>query len=148
MTTPKIVAHETIASEPDFKTGSDRVFGLVVGGILALLGASGVVFSTSAAWYSDLSLGLGGALFMAAIVAPEILRPLNVAWMRLGWLLGKIVNPIVLGIMFFLVLTPLAVGLRLTGKSPIKGRFDPSVETYWRRRDTAGSEPNSMKRQF
>jgi hypothetical protein len=61
-------------------------------------------------WWSP---GLGAAFPLAAAIRPAILAPLNRLWFKLGMLLGRVVNPVMMGIIFFLVVTPAAVVLRL-----------------------------------
>ncbi len=85
---------------------------------------------------------------LAAIVAPKVLHPLNRVWTSLGLLLGKVVNPIVMGVVFLLAVTPIAVILRLLGKDLLRLRRDPAADSYWIPRDPPGPDPASMSRQF
>jgi hypothetical protein len=63
-------------------------------------------------------------------------------------LLGKVVNPIVLGLMFFLVFTPAALFLRLAGKDPLRLKRPKDAKSYWIPRDPPGPPPESMRLQF
>lgn len=85
--------------------------------------------------------------FGLATCLPHTLRPLNLLWYRLGNLLGLIVSPLVLGIIFFVLLTPLAVLLRLAGRDALAlKKFDRN--SYWVNRDPVGPDPESFKDQF
>ena len=86
---------------------TDQKFGGFVAGIFGLLAAYGFWAGES---FLGFSAGLLAALFIAiSIVAPRTLRPLNRLWMQFGQLLGRLISPIVLGAIFFLIFTP--VGL-------------------------------------
>jgi hypothetical protein len=91
------------------------------------------------------AVGLGAALLLAAIVAPSLLDWPKRGWLILGFLMGRVVNPIVLSIMFFCVITPSAMVFRLFGYDPLHLKPDPHLKSYWQER----SEPSSdMRMQF
>jgi hypothetical protein len=68
--------------------------------------------------------------------------------MRLGMLLHRIVSPIALGIMFFLVITPMGLLMRALGKDPLRLRLRPDEGSYWIDRRPPGPAPETMKDQF
>jgi hypothetical protein len=76
-----------------------------------------------------------------------LLRPLNKAWYQLGLFLGRFVSPIVLGILFFIVITPVAIVMRLSGRDALKLRRQ-DVSSHWIDRKPPGPEPESFKEQF
>jgi len=78
---------------------------------------------------------------------PVILRPFNWVWYWLGQIMGKIVNPIVLGIIFFLLLTPVGVMGRLFGRDTLKLKRR-QVDSYWIERDPIGPAPETFKNQY
>jgi hypothetical protein len=89
------------------------------------------------------------ALFLlAALAAPKLLTPLNRAWTALGTLLHGVVNPLVLGILFYVVFTPFGWVLRRMGKDFLRLRPTPGAPTYWIHREPPGPSPESMSRQF
>jgi len=94
-------------------------------------------------------LPLAGSLLAAVLTIryPKALRPLNEAWQRLGKLLGLIVSPIVLGIIFFGLLTPLAVTLRLFGRDELHLRRQPK-SSYWTDCKLRPPPGDSFKRPF
>jgi len=87
-------------------------------------------------------------LFVVTLARPSILNPLNQAWFKFGLLLGQVVNPLILGVVFFLVITPIAVIRRLLGKDSLRLKSKPSLESYWIDRNPLGPKPGSMTRQF
>jgi len=94
------------------------------------------------------ALGLAAAFLALALVRPALLAPLNALWTRLGLVLHKIVNPLVLGLMFYAVLTPTALLLRLFGKDLVGRDFDRQRTSYWVERQPPGPPPETMKNQF
>ena len=113
------------------------------------------VFSIAAAYayWKDASAWaiafvVAAALFaLFTLVAPAALAPLNRLWAGLGLLLGKIVSPIVLGLIFFVVLTPVSVVTRLFGRDALLMK-KRDVESYWVDRTPPGPAPDSFKNQF
>lgn len=89
------------------------------------------------------------ALFLAVtLAAPNLLAPLNRIWFRFGLLLNAIVSPIVLGLLFFLIITPMGWLMRLFGARPLHLTFDRTADSYWIRREPPGPPPSSLKNQF
>ena len=69
-------------------------------------------------------------------------------WVKLGALLYVIVSPIVMALLFYLTVTPLALLMRVPGKDPLRLRRDPNAASYWIERTPPGPAPESMKNQF
>jgi hypothetical protein len=105
-----------------------RNFGLIVGGIFAAIGLWPAVVRGNPVrgWL----LGLAIALILPALVAPRVLGPAHRAWMLLGEALGWVNTRIVLGVIFFGLITPMAVVFRLRGRDPMQRTFDPATTTY------------------
>lgn len=133
------------AGHDEHEASSDRSFGFVFAAVFALIGLYN-------AWHAGKAwpwLALVAAGFLAlALIRPAVLAPLNTLWMKFGLLLAAIVNPIVLGILFFLVFTPMAFVARLVGKDFLRLKKQPEAKSYWIVRDPPGPEPVSMKDQF
>ncbi len=124
---------------------SARAFGYVLAAVL-LLGA-GAAFAHDYAWAKWLLLA-GVALAVAGQFAPFLLSPLNRLWMALGHLLGRIVSPLIMGLIFFGVVTPIAIIARWRGVDPMRRRFDPAATSYWIERQPPGPDPATMERQW
>lgn len=87
-------------------------------------------------------------VFLAlTLVKPCLLAPLNRAWFGLGLLMGKVVSPLVLGAMFFLLISPLAIVLRLLGRDELRLK-KRAVKTYWVDRLIDQPPTESFKNQF
>ena len=120
-----------------------RRFGLTVGGAF-------LVFAAIAWWRghgtSTSVLGaLGGVLVLAGLVIPTLLGPVERAWMKLAHLISKVTTPIVMGVMYLLVLTPVGLLRRTFGGNPM---VHPLHDTsYWKSRPT-GRRAGNLTRQF
>ena len=91
------------------------------------------------------SLVLSIIFLILGILNSKFLTPLNKLWFKFGIFLGRIVSPIVMGIVFFLVVTPTGVFMRLLGKDLLKTNKTKSSSTYWIKRD---KQHSTMKKQF
>jgi hypothetical protein len=95
------------------------------------------------------SLGATGAFAALAVMFARVLHPLNVAWMWFGGLLGKIVSPVVLGIIFVVVFAPVGLLFKLRGRDLLNRTFDPAAPSYWLHRAPPGPDAErSFPRQF
>ena len=124
---------------------SNQKFGWVFACIFGLGGAY-AIYQSNIGWATGL-FALAMLFALAAVVVPTVLAPLNRLWFRLGILLGRIISPIVLGIMFFLLITPVAVVARLCGRDALRIKRR-RVTTYWVDREPKGPAPESFKNQF
>jgi len=132
-------------AEDSIKPSSNRAFGLVFAAfflIVAILPA--VRGHAMRRW----ALPVSGVFLLTSLATPCILAPLNRAWTALGALLQAVVNPLVLGVLFYLVFTPFGWMLRRLGKDFLRLRPAPEAPTYWIPRSPPGPAPESMTRQF
>ena len=124
---------------------SDKSFGLTMTAVFALLGAW-------MAWKARANFAIplfASALFLLASVAfPRMLHPLNVAWMRLAGVLNRVVSPVVMGVIYFGLLTPIAATMRLRGRDELRRKFEPGLGSYWIKRDPPGPNGSSFPQQF
>jgi len=131
--------------ERDAGPGSERTFGLVFAGLFVIIGCRPLLSGETPHWWA---LALAVAFAVAAFAAPAALKPLNWLWHRFGLLLHKIMSPLIMGAIFFLAVTPIALMMRLFGKDVLGLRRQGDAATYWIARETPGSAPDAMKRQF
>ena len=105
-----------------------RRFGMMVGGLLGLIGLwpSIVRGEPPRLWM----VGLAIMLIVPACVAPRILAPAHRAWMFLGDALGWVNTRLVLGLIFFIIVTPTGIVLRLAGRDPMRRALDATASTY------------------
>ena len=124
---------------------SNRSFGFFFAFVLIA-----VAIYSYANWSEQMALifsVISGVFLVAAIFFDRYLAPLNYLWMRLGVLLGGLVNPLVIGAIFFLVLTPVALLMRFAGRDEL--RLSPQQrETHWRTREKSERDQTSFKNQF
>lgn len=125
---------------------SERSFGLLFTAVFAAAALYGLLKHGSAAAAGML---FGAALIFALLTlfAPAVLAPLNRAWFQLGLLLGKIVSPIVLGVIFFGLLTPVALVARMAGRDELRLKRRDQA-SYWLERIPPGPAADSFKNQF
>lgn len=137
--------HERFDRHDDTEAGSERSFGLVFAAFCALVGAirlwnehGGII------WW----LGAAAVFLILGLFWTAPLKPLNRLWFKLAMLLYKVVNPVVMGLLFFTTVTPIALLLRALGKDIIKLRREPEASTYWIHREPPGPLPETMTKQF
>ena len=124
------------------KISSNRSFGLVFFVVFLIISLwpliSGDLIRIWSAIISLIFLILG-------LTNSKFLTPLNRLWFKFGMILGAIVAPIVMGVIFFLVVTPIGLVMNMMGKDLLNKRYNEKKETYWVKRDMPMS---TMKRQF
>ena len=106
-----------------------RKFGLTTGIVIALLFGLFFPWVFDKAWPRSPWI-ISAVLILWALIAPSTLGPLYKVWMKIGHALGWVNSRIILGIMFYLIITPVGVFMRLIGKNPLKLKIDKSATTY------------------
>jgi len=139
------LGHENLHRAQSVEGSSDRAFGLVFAAVFFLVSLWPLLHREGPRWWA---LAIAAAFACVALVRPVLLARLNRLWMRLGILLGKVVSPIALAILFFVVFVPLGALLRLRGQDPLRLKRDPGAASYWISRDPPGPPPDSMTNQF
>jgi len=142
----KPVFHEDFSRRGPVKTSSERGFGLVFAAVFVIVALWPLTGedSTVRLW----SLAVAAAFVLVAFGAPRLLRPLNRIWAAFGLLLHRVVNPVVMGLIFYLSVVPVGLIMRALGKRPLALGFEPEAASYWIIRDPAGPDPETMNRQF
>jgi large-conductance mechanosensitive channel len=138
--------HENYRDEEPVEAGSDRAFGCTVGSILIVIGATKAFVAGAASSIACLAFAAGALLLLLGIIAPSCLSKLNKIWLKVGTVITKVINPIVLAALFFLVVSPMALVMRIVGKRPLRLAPDRIAATYWIEREPGGT--SSMTRQF
>ncbi|HEY6254016.1 MAG TPA: SxtJ family membrane protein [Candidatus Angelobacter sp.] len=134
----------SIVSPP--KLPSERSFGLMLTAVFAILGIRGIIGHWNWITYGACLLA-SGACGLLSFTNPQLLAPLNKAWFYLGRSLGKIVSPIVLGIIFLGILTPVSVLTRLFGRDELRLKRR-AINSYWIDRTSPIAAAQSFKNQF
>lgn len=139
------MAHEDLKRVEQVEGSSDRNFGLVFASVFLLIAVSPTYHGQALrSW----SVGVAVIFLLLALGKPALLAAPNRLWTRLGVLLGKIVSPIALGIVFYCIITPIGALARLLGKDSLRLKLDASTDSYWIRREPPGPSPTSMTNQF
>ena len=125
---------------------TEKSFGLTFAVIFLILGFYSA-FKLENLGITIAFLVVATLFLIAALRTPKILQPLNKAWFSFGLLLGRVVSPLVLGAIFFLLITPLAVSLRFFGRDELRIR-KRKVDSYWIQREPVGTDADSFKNQF
>ena len=142
---PDHSTHESFRDRDAIKSSSNLSFGIVFAVLFALIGLFPLIGGSSVQWWS---LIVAVTFLVLALARPKLLAPLNRLWMRFGLLLHRIVNPLVMALLFFLVVTPIALLMRLFGKRPLHQNSEADADSYWIPREPPGPEPETMKQQF
>ena len=137
--------HEILSREKEVKRGSERSFGLVFAVVFVLVGLSPLRHGGLLRYWA---LALALAFGLTAFLAPRLLAPLNKLWARLGDLLHRITTPLIMGILFFGVLTPFGAIMRAAGKDPLRLKPKPESDSYWIKREPPGPSPESLNQAF
>ena len=128
----------------EIEVPSNRKFGIFFTAVFTMVAV--YLYYTNTTKWSYISSGVGLAFLVVSIIKAEALLPLNKLWMRFGVLLGMIVSPIILGIIFFGIFTPIATLMRIFGRDELHLRLKKKA-TYWISRKKT-EENNSFKNQF
>ena len=139
------MAHEDLSREQQVEGSSDRSFGLVFAGVFLVVACWPLFHRELPRWWT---LGIAVVFAIIAIWKPALLAVPNRLWTKLGVLLGKVVSPIALGILFYGVITPIGAVMRLAGKDALRLKLDSGADSYWIPRKPPGPPPDSMTNQF
>jgi len=124
--------------------GELRRFGKTMGIFLMLLGL--VIYFLSLNYALPL-ISTGTLILLLGLLFPGILKPLFVLWMSFALILGFIMTRIILGLIFFLIFSPIGLVFRLIKKDHLDEAIDPDAASYWRIRDSKAYEPGMSEKQ-
>jgi hypothetical protein len=140
-----MAASDPLQSHGKTELGSDRNFGIVFAVVFAVIGLLPLVHGGD---YRLWAIIVATVFAGVAAFAPGILHPLNRLWYRFGLLLHHVVNPIIMGLIFFGAFLPMALIVRATGKDLLRLNRDPEAKSYWLKREPPGPAARSMTKQF
>ena len=123
---------------PNVLMPSDRKFGWTFTVLFLLVGA----------FYYPWLMAVGAVLAVVTLTRAHWLAPLKGAWMKFGELLNRVVSPVVMGVIYFTVFTPVAIVMRLAKRDALDRSYDAAAPTYWKRRDPPGPADDSFKNLF
>jgi hypothetical protein len=145
MPPPGGALHEDLTRAEEITGPSDRRFGLTIAVVCAVIAAVRLVFGHGGWWWW---LGAGLLLALLALCAPAVLAPLNRLWLKLGLVLYRVVNPVVMALIFVTTIVPTGILMRLCGKDPLRLKREPDAASYWISREPPGPAPDTMRNQF
>jgi hypothetical protein len=122
-----------------------REFGVTMAAILVVIGDIALWRQRPSALYL---IGSGIALGALGLLKPGILKPLQKAWMGLGLVLGFFVSRVVMSVLFYLIMTPIGVIMRLSGKDILDEKIDRNRPSYWHELPTAPKPKASYENQY
>ena len=123
------------------KKSSEKSFGIIFAVIFFLIGLWPILSLGSIRVWSII---LAIVFLTLSFFKPKLLRPLNLTWIKLGEILGKIIAPIVMALVFFVILTPMSFLVRALGKDLLRLKFSKN-NTYWIKRE---KNITTMNKQF
>lgn len=130
----------------EVKMGSERSFAQVFCVVFVIIALWPVMRGTG-----DLRIwafGVAAVILFLGYVYPAALKPLNRLWFVFGMLLSRIVSPIVMGLIFFLAVTPTGLIRRLRYSDPLNQKLEKNASTYWVLRKSQDGKQTSMRKQF
>ena len=142
---PRADHHELRGHAAATESSSDRSFGLVVAGFFIILGAYN--WWHQGRWWPA-EIAIAAAFLAVALLRPNMLAPLNRMWTKLGLLMAMVVSPILLGLLFLVVVTPVGLLMRLSRKDPLRLRDGSGAGSYWIVRQPPGPAGDTMVDQF
>ena len=137
--------HEDFSRTQHVKGSSNRAFGWTFVAVFLIVGLWPLVSHGTLRWWAVIVAAL---VMTATLAMPDLLTVPNRLWLRFGLLLHRVVSPVALGLMFYIVITPMGLLMRAMGKDPLCLRHGDPSGTYWIRRDPPGPKPSSMSKQF
>jgi len=124
------------------KINSNRSFGIVFFFIFLIISLWPLLNGNELRLWSIIASMM---FLILGLINSNFLTPLNKMWFKFGKLLGSIVAPIVMGIIFFLVITPTGIIMKILGKDLLKKKYNSKIKSYWINREKSKS---TMKQQF
>jgi len=138
-----IESHQAI--EEDIPKSSERSFGIVFSIVFLIIGLFPLVSGESIRLWS---LTVAGVFLGISLVYPRVLSPFNFLWFKFGLLLGKIISPIVLSLVFLITIVPTGLIMRMLRKDILGLKLDKTKSSYWIHRQPPGPKKESLKNQF
>ena len=129
----------------DIELPSNRKFGYFC---MFMFGVGGIYLYDGV---MTIMLYMLSALFVATLLVilgkPSLLLPFNRGWMWIGYLLGRVISPVVLGVIFFFLITPIALIFKISGRDELRLKLS-KAQSHWKERSPIGPEAESFKNQF
>ena len=129
----------------DVELPSNKKFGYFFTAVFAAFGA--YFFLKDATFLSYVLFGASALFLIVTLLKADLLLPLNKLWMKLGLLIGMGVSPIVLGVIFFVLFTPISLIMRVFGRDELRLKL-MDRKSHWKLRTADPSQAEAFKNQF
>lgn len=123
-------------------SSSNRSFGLLFFFVFVILGLWPLKNSENLNYYF---IGISIVFLFLGLINSKLLSPLNNSWIKLGEILGLIIAPVVMVVVYFIFLTPISIIVRIFGKDLLNVNFNKKLDSYWVKRK---KKFGSMRKQF
>ena len=143
-----MTAHESFVEHLEIRTASNRAFGITIGAIVGGIGLWRAVLGTGPDAVALVLIVIGGTVAALGLFAAHLLAPLNQLWTRLGLVLFKVINPIMMLLIYAIGVLPVGLAMRAVGKDPLRLRREPGAHSYWIERQPPGPAPDTIANQF
>jgi len=95
-------------------------------------------------WLLYIAIGL----FSISLILPKTLKPIYKVWMKVTTTISKVISFVILGLFFYLIITPIGLFMKIIRRDPLQRRFDRNTDAYWINRDAKLNDPKRIERQF
>ena len=126
----------------EMQSGSEKSFGIVFSIVFFIIGLYPLVDGQGMRLWS---VGIAIIFVIVSYSRPKVLSVPNRLWLRLGMILGAVVSPVVMALVYFLTVVPIGMFMKVLGKDLLRKKLDKNANSYWIKRDQA---VGSMKYQF
>ena len=128
----------------NIKVSSNRSFGIVFFTVFIIIGLWPLLNDNQIRVWSIL---IGTIFLVLGLMKSNLLTPLNKIWFKFGLILGSIISPIVMGLVFFMIVTPTSYLMKLLNKDLLNNKFDEKRNSYWINKSDEKNK-STMKQQF
>ena len=135
----------SLMTKIELKLPSDKKFGWFFTSVFLTAGVWAFFFAS--AFFASVAMTLAFGFFLATNIKPSMLRPLNLLWMKLGQFLGKIFNPLVLGVLYFGMFTPVSLLFKLQKRDELR-LANIKRHTYWVQAVEHEGHQRSLREQY
>jgi len=133
--------HENYDSRVHIKGSSERMFGIIFSLLFSIIGMFPLWHGKKVRLWA---IAAAVVLFIVAIILPGALRVLNRTWIQISLVISRVTNPLIMTFLYYFVITPMGVIMRVLGRDPLRLQKDKIAKSYWIEREPSGPAPETM----